>query len=331
MDLSNQFSHSTDSMGYTKYQYMDPVEGHGIVMTVSPEGNLVVNAKANPDMRAEFGGGRDMFIGGMNAIADSGLTVNSITGEWVADTGSTNYEQYMGNRETMSPIESARNTWTGERAAEFGFTNVQTPIVTRGGVEVPFLPESTPGPEIAGSGPDFSNFGQIDDGLPPGLGDPSSLPEPGLPPVLDQVPPYTAGQGAELPGGPQSGIFASYGGMQNALPGLLNEGLPGPVIPGSASPEVAWLQAENGNEAGYPPLTAAELPNVRDALGGAGSPANNNWLTPAWQYPDVLSANPALLGKLPDNDIYPPLPPGGGGGGGDGNVLWIDGKPLLMM
>ena len=41
---------------------------------------------------------------------------------------STNLDQFVKNRETMSPEDAARNTWTGRRAAEFGFTEVSLPF-----------------------------------------------------------------------------------------------------------------------------------------------------------------------------------------------------------
>jgi hypothetical protein len=53
--------------------------------------------------------------------------VNTLRSEWVPGVGSTNHTQYVnGISNGLTPSQAAANTWTGQRAAEHGFTNVTT-------------------------------------------------------------------------------------------------------------------------------------------------------------------------------------------------------------
>jgi len=124
LDLKAAFSLSRDGSGNHVFEYGRATK-HGLKATLDANGELSFHVNVQKDLRATRGGGRDMFVSLMQRIDGEGLQVNSIAGEWVGKLGtgqSANLDQYVKNCKMMSQEDAAMATWTGQRAAEFGFT-----------------------------------------------------------------------------------------------------------------------------------------------------------------------------------------------------------------
>ncbi|MEL6597515.1 MAG: hemagglutinin repeat-containing protein [Pseudomonadota bacterium] len=103
----------------------DDHAGHGLNARVTRGGELSLSIAANGSRTAELGSGADMFNSLMRRLDTDGVQVNSIRSEWVPGGRSTNYNQYVdGINSGLTPSQAAANTWTGQRAAEHGFTNI---------------------------------------------------------------------------------------------------------------------------------------------------------------------------------------------------------------
>ena len=69
-----------------------------------------------------------MFASAMQRLQRENVQVNSIRGVWIDGTDSVNAAQYLSNlNRGMSPQQAAANTWTGNMAARYGYTNVGVP------------------------------------------------------------------------------------------------------------------------------------------------------------------------------------------------------------
>lgn len=130
-DVSGKFAKRTFSMNGRTYVslYYEPdadeyIE-HSLSGKVDEAGTLTFNIVAKGD-RKRFGSGTDMFISMMNRFTQENVVINRIRGIWeVHDIDSTNRNQYFDAlKNKMPPPVAARTTWTGRRAAEFGFTEV---------------------------------------------------------------------------------------------------------------------------------------------------------------------------------------------------------------
>jgi hypothetical protein len=100
---------------------------HGINAFVNKDGVLGFNIFANPELRATHGSGQDMFKSMMLRLEQDGIQVNKINGNWIQNTDSVNYKQYIeGLQKFDNQEQAALNTWTGQRAQEFGFTLVES-------------------------------------------------------------------------------------------------------------------------------------------------------------------------------------------------------------
>lgn len=111
--------------GRYRLGHFDDHAGHGLEARVTRSGELNLSIAANGTRSAEFGSGADMFNSLMRRLDSDGVQVNSIRSEWVPGGQSTNYNQYIdGINSGLSPSQAAANTWTGQRAAEHGFTNI---------------------------------------------------------------------------------------------------------------------------------------------------------------------------------------------------------------
>jgi hypothetical protein len=137
IDLSSGFSSNTFSDGSVQYSYLDPDNGHGLTMFVDPQGTLGFDIRAGGDT-ATLGTGTDMFTTGMQALSNDGVQVNAIRGYWMEGSDSVNYQAYQQNLLTMPAPDAAANTWTGQMAGRYGFTNVGQPTASFGNTTVIF-------------------------------------------------------------------------------------------------------------------------------------------------------------------------------------------------
>jgi len=130
LDLTERFDVEAgkDYFGQKRtYKYGDP-RTHGISATLNGRGHLSFFVSAGGDKETQ-GGGRDMFVSLMQRIERDGLEVKVIEGNWAKGT---NFDEYFENLKTMPDVDAAKLTWTGRRAAEFGFTEVRLPFPFEG-------------------------------------------------------------------------------------------------------------------------------------------------------------------------------------------------------
>jgi hypothetical protein len=105
----------------THFHYEPEKNRHFIKATVDENNALSFGVRAKGD-RAQFGTGRDMFVGLMQKIENEGLTVERVKADWQLDTESVNAQAFRANlAQGMGPRAAAKNTWTGQRLAEYGF------------------------------------------------------------------------------------------------------------------------------------------------------------------------------------------------------------------
>jgi RHS repeat-associated protein len=144
LDLSARFEVSPMEGG-TKFQYGDPAgwaevghDSHGIVGFVDRNGVLGFDVFANPELRETYGSGQDMFSGLWARIRQENVEVAGIRGAWMKGTDSVNYAQYRdGIASGLTPQQAAAATWTGQRAAERGYSEVES-VTDRGNVQAIF-------------------------------------------------------------------------------------------------------------------------------------------------------------------------------------------------
>lgn len=128
VDTSNLISGTPPSRrgaGQYRLGEFDDHAGHGLQARVTRSGELSLSVSANGSRSAELGSGADMFNSLMKRLDADGVQVNTLRSEWVPGVGSTNHTQYVnGISSGLTPSQAAANTWTGQRAAEHGFTNI---------------------------------------------------------------------------------------------------------------------------------------------------------------------------------------------------------------
>jgi hypothetical protein len=128
VDLTDRFT--AQAVGTeTKYKCGDP-RTHGLAATLKASGQLSFFVSAGGD-KETLGGGRDMFVSLMLRMHRDGVEVREIEGAWTGEVGtrqSDNLDEFVRNLESMPQEEAAKHTWTGRRAAEFGFTQASVPF-----------------------------------------------------------------------------------------------------------------------------------------------------------------------------------------------------------
>ncbi|KRB89213.1 hypothetical protein ASE26_29170 [Duganella sp. Root198D2] len=138
IDVSDEFVFKPQKNGSAFLSYGNP-ETHGLEVFIDKGGVLGF------DIRSAKGGtswsnasGTDMFASAMIRLEQEKVTVNAIRGTWVEGTDSVNTAQYLHNLKTMSAQDAARNTWTGQMAAKYGYTKVGEPKTWLGTTTVIF-------------------------------------------------------------------------------------------------------------------------------------------------------------------------------------------------
>lgn len=113
------------------YKYPDR---HGLAATIGHDkevgldGVLGFEIKAGGDA-STLGSGKDMFYSLMQRAESEGVAVNGVRAYWIDGTNSTNYMGYRAGLESgLTPHAAALQTWTGQRAADFGFTHVSAVV-----------------------------------------------------------------------------------------------------------------------------------------------------------------------------------------------------------
>ena len=141
INVADEFEH-TSTNGYHTYDYGDLDTGHGLGISVDPDGRLGFEISALGDSTT-LGSGRDMFNSAMIRMRADGVEVTEIQGNWIGQSGSVNHQQYVeGIGQGLSPQQAATNTWTGQVAADYGYTNVEVVLDSINNVIVRFgLPE----------------------------------------------------------------------------------------------------------------------------------------------------------------------------------------------
>ncbi|MFC4157925.1 hypothetical protein ACFOW7_01010 [Chitinimonas lacunae] len=124
--------------GSLRYVFGSTNKGYGIDAQLSSEGVLSFEIRAtNQTMRAKYGTGTEMFDDMMSAIGPE--RVSQIRGNWSRDSGlTTNLDQFNDVYQyTRDEFTAASETWTGKRAAKYGFEPEEV-IVRRNNVSVIF-------------------------------------------------------------------------------------------------------------------------------------------------------------------------------------------------
>ncbi len=92
------------------------------------EGELIVSLQTwvSDDRHPDFFAGEFLRFA-LNHFGSQNVEVNQFRAQW--HVGSVNYEEYMKNRQRahLSPVESARRTWSGRIINQLGFTQVHKP------------------------------------------------------------------------------------------------------------------------------------------------------------------------------------------------------------
>lgn len=116
------------TLGYLDPSYNQKIDAaHGFKAEVDKSGVLGLDIYADPDLRYVYGSGQDMFNSLMKRLEIENIKVNKINGNWLANSDSDNYAQFMaGLEKNLTPEQAALQTWTGKRAIEHGFTKVES-------------------------------------------------------------------------------------------------------------------------------------------------------------------------------------------------------------
>ncbi|MBQ0929758.1 hypothetical protein [Ideonella alba] len=125
---------SVQADGAQRYTYGSLNQGHGIDGYLSPDGvlRLEVQASPSPTTRFNMGTGTEMFEGMMAKFGPE--NVQQINGTWSRSSGLTsNLDSFEANfARTGDKFEAAAQTWTGQRAASYGFIPVKVDITSDG-------------------------------------------------------------------------------------------------------------------------------------------------------------------------------------------------------
>ena len=127
VNVSDNFSVTRFKDGSIDLDYLNPDNGHGLLVNVDSKGVLGFEIRAEGDTTL-LGSGTDMFSSAMLRLEQEGVKVNAIRGAWERDSDSVNTAEYLQNiKNGMPPEEAAANTWTGRIAARYGYTKSNTP------------------------------------------------------------------------------------------------------------------------------------------------------------------------------------------------------------
>jgi hypothetical protein len=130
VDVSDRFVKTRLSDGGFNFDYGDPTT-HGLQASVSKNGTLSMDIRANAELAAAQGSGTDMAASLMNRLATEGIEVNSFAAQWMKGSKdvSVNYSYYNSMRYKVGDLEAARGTWTGQFFAKYGFDIVAPPVI----------------------------------------------------------------------------------------------------------------------------------------------------------------------------------------------------------
>jgi large repetitive protein len=133
VNVADSFKVKKRANGSVDLDYKYP-DRHGLLATIGHDkdigldGVLGFEVKAGGDA-SKLGSGKDMFYSLMQRAESEGIAVNGVRGYWIDGTNSTNYMGYRSALKSgLTPHAAALQTWTGQRAAEFGFTHVSAVV-----------------------------------------------------------------------------------------------------------------------------------------------------------------------------------------------------------
>lgn len=131
IDVADDFVKVAKSNGGYSFKYGDPTT-HGLEAYVTKNGVLTMDIRANEGLASEMGSGTDMAASLMNRLTKEGIEVKQFDAMWQKGSKavSTNYHFYNKNYRLMGQLEAARQTWTGQFFAKYGFDIVEPPVIT---------------------------------------------------------------------------------------------------------------------------------------------------------------------------------------------------------
>ena len=120
--------------GSLSYKMGSLNKGYGISADLSPQGILSMEVQAsNPNLRAQLGSGTDMYNDMIRRIGGPD-NIQQINGIWSRSSGLTsNLESFEANYAlTGDKYRAAAQTWSGKRAASYGFRPTDVQITSDG-------------------------------------------------------------------------------------------------------------------------------------------------------------------------------------------------------
>ena len=130
VDVSQKFVKSELGSNAFEFKIGDPTK-HGLHATVTKDGVLSFDIRANKELAGTEGSGMDMAASLMNRLQQEGIDVKQFDAVWQKGSKavSTNYHSYNKNFRSVGELEAARNTWTGQFFAQHGFDIVEPPKI----------------------------------------------------------------------------------------------------------------------------------------------------------------------------------------------------------
>ncbi|MDM5182052.1 hypothetical protein PO883_33295, partial [Massilia sp. DJPM01] len=130
VNVADRFEKMSRPDGGFDFDYLDPTK-HGLQATISKNGVLSMDVRANPALSPTLGSGRDMGASLMNRLAAEGIEVKQFDALWMKGSKdvSSNYTYYNKMQYSMNPLDAARGTWTGKFFSEYGFDIVKPPVI----------------------------------------------------------------------------------------------------------------------------------------------------------------------------------------------------------
>lgn len=124
--------------GTRRYSYGSVKQGQGLDASVDTSGVLRLEVRSGA-RRQQYGSGAEMFDDMMSAMNKNGQ-VKEILGQWSNTPGLTsNFDAMLSNMKAgMTRQQAAINTWTGQQAARYGFTNADVTGNATSGFRVTF-------------------------------------------------------------------------------------------------------------------------------------------------------------------------------------------------
>ncbi len=131
VDVSDRFVKTPRGEGGFDFDFGDPTT-HGLQATISRNGTLSMDIRANPKLATTEGSGTDMAASLMNRLASEGIEVNQFSAQWMKGSKdvSANYAYYNNSmRYKVGDPDAARGTWTGRLFSNYGFDIVSPPVI----------------------------------------------------------------------------------------------------------------------------------------------------------------------------------------------------------